>query len=175
MRRLMLLRHAKSNHPAGVTDRDRPLAERGRETAPVMGQYLAEEGLQPDLVLISPAKRTVETWELVVPMLPEKPAHRYEPRIYEAPARRLLQVIQEVEGEVETLMLVGHNPGSEDLAKLLAGEGEGSALARMGQKFPTAGLAVIDFAQGGWRDTAPRTGRLVRFVTPASLGEGPDT
>lgn len=175
MRRLMLLRHAKSNWPAGMADRERPLSERGREAAPVMGDYLAEEGLLPDLVLVSPARRTVETWELVAPMLPQKPPHRYEPRIYEAPVQRLLQVVQETEGEVATLMLIGHNPGCMELATLLSAEGEGSALKRMVTKYPTAGLAVIDLAISAWRDVAPRCGRLSRFVTPASLGEGPDS
>ena len=121
MRRLMLLRHAKSHWPMGVADRDRPLAARGREAAPVMGRYLADELLLPDLVLISPAKRTVETWEMVAPMLPEKPATQYEPRIYEAKVERLLDVVQEVEGDVRTLLLIGHNPGFEELAHLLTG------------------------------------------------------
>lgn len=171
----MLLRHAKSNWPAGMADRERPLSERGRETAPAMGAYLADEDLLPDLVLVSPARRTVETWELIAPMLPQRPPHRYEPRIYEAPVRRLLEVVQETEGDVATLMLVGHNPGCEELAALLSAEGEGSALKRMAAKYPTAGLAVIDLAVSDWRDAAPRTGRLARFVTPATLGEGPDT
>ena len=82
MRRLMLLRHAKSNRPEGVADRERPLATRGREAAPVMGRCLADELLLPDLVLISPARRTQETWQLVAPMLPEKPGTHVEPRIY---------------------------------------------------------------------------------------------
>lgn len=174
MRRLMLLRHAKSNWPAGVADRDRPLAARGREAAPVMGRYLADELLLPDLVLISPAKRTVETWELVAPMLPEKPATHYEPRIYEAKVERLLDVVQDVEGDVRTLLMVGHNPGFAELATLLTGYGDRYAAARMSQKYPTCGLAVLDFAVEDWRDVAERGGRLDRFVTPASLGEGPD-
>lgn len=174
MRRLMLLRHAKSNRPEGVADRERPLATRGREAAPVMGRYLADELLLPDLVLISSSRRTLETWELVAPMLPEKPATHVEPRIYEARAERLLHVAQEVEPQVKTLLMVGHNPGFEDLATLLIGHGDRYAAARMSQKFPTCGLAVIDFAIEDWRDLAPRGGRLDRFVTPASLGEGPD-
>lgn len=175
MRRLMLLRHAKSNWPAGVADRDRPLASRGRAAAPVMGRYLAEELLLPDLVLVSPSLRTCETWELVASMLPEKPAMRHEPRIYEAPSERLLAVVQETQRDVRTLLLIGHNPGSEELAALLTGHGDRYAAQRMSQKYPTCGLAVLDFAIEDWRDVAPRGGRLDRFVTPASLGEGPDT
>lgn len=174
MRRLMLLRHAKSNWPTGVADRDRPLAARGREAGPIMGRYLADELLLPDLVLISPAKRTVETWELVAPMLPEKPATQYEPRIYEAKVGRLLDVVQEIEGDVRTVLMIGHNPGLQELAHLLTGHGDRYAAARMSQKYPTCGLAVLDFAVDDWRDVSERGGRLDRFVTPASLGEGPD-
>ncbi|WP_332699448.1 SixA phosphatase family protein [Bosea sp. (in: a-proteobacteria)] len=174
MRRLMLLRHAKSSWPANTADRDRPLAVRGREGAPVMGRYLAEELLLPDLVLISPAKRTVETWELVRPMLPERPGTHFEPRIYESPSERLLKVVQEVEPGVRTLLMIGHNPGFEELAAKLASHGDRYAAARMAQKYPTCGLAVLDFDIEDWRDLSLRSGRLDRFVTPASLGEGPD-
>jgi phosphohistidine phosphatase len=174
MRRLMLLRHAKSNWPTGMADPERPLAARGREAAPVMGRYLAEELLLPDLVLVSPARRTAETWELVAPMLPERPATHVEPRIYEAKAERLLHVVQEVEPQVKTLLMIGHNPGFEELAALLTGHGDRYASARMSRKYPTCGLAVLDFAIEDWRDVAARGGRLDRFVTPASLGEGPD-
>ncbi|POR53924.1 SixA phosphatase family protein [Bosea psychrotolerans] len=174
MRRLMLLRHAKSNWPTGVADRERPLATRGREAAPVMGRYLAEELLLPDLVLISPARRTLETWELVAAMLPEKPPSHVEPRIYEAKTDRLLHTAQEVDPGVRTLLMIGHNPGFEELAAMLTGHGDRYASARMSQKYPTCGLAVLDFAIEDWRDLSPRGGRLDRFVTPASLGEGPD-
>lgn len=174
MRRLMLLRHAKSNWPTGVADRERPLAARGREAAPVMGRYLADELLLPDLVLVSPARRTVETWELVAPMLPERPPSHVEPRIYEASPDALLRVAQEAEPAVRTLLMIGHNPGFEEIAARLAGHGDRYASARMAQKYPTCGLAVLDFSIEDWRDLGPRGGRLERFVTPASIGEGPD-
>ena len=87
---------------------------------------------------------------------------------------RLLDVVQEIEGDVRTLLMIGHNPGFAELAHLLTGHGDRYAAARMGQKFPTCGLAVLDFAVDDWRDVTERGGRLDRFVTPASLGEGPD-
>ncbi|KFC67120.1 Phosphoglycerate/bisphosphoglycerate mutase [Bosea sp. LC85] len=174
MLRLLLLRHAKSSWSTGLTDRERPLAVRGREAAPAMGRYLAEEMLLPDLVLVSPARRTVETWELVGPMLPERPGSHLEPRIYESKPERLLQVVQDTEANVRTLLMIGHNPGLEELAAKLIGHGDRYAAARMAQKYPTCGLVVLDFAVEDWRDVAPRGGRLDRFVTPASLGEGPD-
>lgn len=139
-----------------------------------MGRYLAEELLLPDLVLVSPSRRTLETFELVKPMLPEVPPSHVEPAIYEASSERLLEVVQSVEGPVRTLLMIGHNPGFEDLAQRLAGHGDRYAAARMGQKYPTCGLSVLDFAVSDWRDVALRGGRFERFVTPASLGEGPD-
>lgn len=173
MRRLMLLRHAKSAWPGGTADIDRPLAPRGREAAPRMARYIAEEVLLPDLVLVSPARRTQETWELVRAAAGDAPV-RTEPRIYEAPPGRLLEVVQEVEPEVRTLLLIGHNPGFEGLARLLVGHGDRYAFARLTQKYPTAGLAVIDCPVESWRDVEPRSGRLDRFVTPKTLGADAD-
>jgi phosphohistidine phosphatase len=170
----MLLRHAKSSWSTGHADRDRPLAVRGREAAPVMGRHLSESLPPPDLVLVSPARRTVETWELVAPMLTPRPPVKTEPRIYEAPWRRLADIVRETEGEVGTLLMIGHNPGFEDLAARLSGGGEPSALARLRQKYPTAGLAVIEIPIKDWADLAEGAGHLTAFVTPASLGEGPD-
>ena len=173
MRRLMLLRHAKAAPPDGMADIDRPLAERGRQALPRVAAHLADEQLFPDLALVSTARRARETWEVVAPRLGEVPA-RFEPRIYEAPVDRLLKVVREVGPEVRTLLMVGHNPGFEDLAKLLIGHGDRYAFARMAQRYPTAGLAVLDFAAEDWRAVAPGTGRLDRFVTPKSLGQDED-
>lgn len=168
MPRLLLLRHAKSSWPAGVSDRDRPLARRGHEAAALMGRYLKEHGLSPDLVLVSPARRARETWELVAPFLDGTDA-REDGRIYEAPVGRLLEVLAGVAAPVRNVLMVGHNPGFEDLAALLIGAGSESDLHRLGRKFPTAGLAVIDLPDE-WQAIEPRTGRLDRFVTPKSLG-----
>jgi phosphohistidine phosphatase len=167
--RLMLLRHAKSARPAGVADLDRPLAQRGRDAAPRMGRYLAEEGLLPDLVVVSAARRTQETWELVEPHV-DATEIRFDTRIYEAPASRLLAVVRESASSARSVLMIGHNPGFEDLAKLLVGHGDRYAFARLTQKYPTAGLAVIDFDRENWSEIAPRSGRLDRFVTPKSLG-----
>jgi phosphohistidine phosphatase len=165
--RLLLLRHGKSAWPDGIDDLERPLARRGREAAQHMGRYLAEEGLVPDLVLVSPAKRTEETWTLAKEVLAGVAA-RAEPRIYEAPPERLLAVIREVDAEVGTLLLVGHNPGLEELLRLLLPAEERYARAKT--KFATAGLAVIDLDAPGWREVKPGVGSLERFVTPRSLG-----
>jgi phosphohistidine phosphatase len=171
--RLLLLRHGKAAWPDGVDDMDRPLARRGREAARRMGAYLAEEGLVPDLALVSPARRTEETWALVKPALAGVPA-RSEPRIYEAPAERLMSVVAGVEPAVGTLLLVGHNPGLEELLRLLIPAEERYAQARLRSKFPTAGLAVVDVRSSRWDEIARGAGSLQRFVTPRSLGWGED-
>jgi phosphohistidine phosphatase len=169
----MLLRHGKSDWPSGVKDLDRPLATRGREAVPRVAAHMAEEQLFPDLALVSPARRARETWELVAPKLGDVPA-RFEPRIYESPPERLLAAIREIGPEARSVLLVGHNPGFEDLAKLLIGHGDRYAFARIAKKFPTAGLAVLDFAADHWRDVRPGSARLDRFVTPKSLGQDDD-
>jgi phosphohistidine phosphatase len=173
MRRLLLLRHAKAVAPAGGRDAERQLAPRGREAAPQMAAYMAREHLIPDLALVSPARRTRETWDLVRPALGDVP-ERFEPRIYEASVERLLAVLREVEPDARSLLLVGHNPGLEDLARLLVGFGDRYAFARMMQKFPTSGLAVLDLQVEDWAEAAPRSGRLDRFVTPRTIGAGDD-
>ena len=138
-----------------------------------MSEYLAEEGLRPDLALVSPARRTQETWHLARQALPGMRA-RSEPRIYEAPPHRLLSVIQEVEPDVQSLLMVGHNPGFEELLSLLVRYEDRFSHAGAITKFPTAALAVIDVPAAGWHDLTPRSGHLERFITPRSLGSDED-
>ncbi len=135
-----------------------------------MGRYLAQESLIADLVLVSPALRTRETWEFVSGQLPVVPATT-EPRIYEASASQLLGVVREQPGQVHTLMLVGHNPGMEDLAEMLVQHGTATARDNMGEKFPTGALAVIDLPVDDWSAVAPQSGRLDRFVMPRMLAD----
>lgn len=171
MRRLILLRHTKSDWPAGLRDRDRPLAARGRRAAPLMGRVLVERGLIPDRVLVSTAKRTTETWALARAGHPELPEGMAEPRIYEAPAFLLANVIRETPDAVRTLLLVGHNPGMEDLAFELVGSGDEAARTRLSRKYPTGGLAVIGLDLDSWRDIARHGGRLEAFVVPRDLDQ----
>jgi phosphohistidine phosphatase len=95
---------------------------------------------------------------------------RTETRIYEAPESRLLSVVQEVEPEIGTLLLIGHNPGLQNLLRLLLGAGHRHAYGRAIDKYPPAGLAVVDLPAATWRDVVPYSGRFHRFVTPQSLG-----
>lgn len=169
MRRLILLRHAKSDWPEGIADLERPLSARGRGAAPLMGRYLAREGLVPDRVLVSPARRTRETWDLVCAEVDGIPQPVSEPRIYEASAARLLGVLREQPDACHTLLLIGHNPGFEGLADTLVQHGSAAARGAMEEKFPTGAVAVIDLPVDKWAEIVPETGRLDRFVTPRML------
>jgi len=169
MPRLMLLRHAKAVPQGELADENRPLADRGRRDTPAIAQFAMSRGLVPDLTLVSPALRTRETWELFQPAFPAPLAHRLDARLYAASTERIFDVVRETPADVRTLLLIGHNPGFEDLARILTGSGETDALIRFGGAMPTAGLAVIELP-GDWSALEPRTGRLEIFVTPKSLG-----
>ena len=120
MRRLMLLRHAKSDWSApGTLDQDRPLSARGREAAPKMGNYMARHALVPDLIVASPATRVTETLALVVPSFAKQPKAMPDARLYETDADELLKVIKETPRSAHSLLLVGHNPSLAELASLL--------------------------------------------------------
>lgn len=170
MRRLVLFRHAKSDRPDGVEDHERPLAPRGRVAAGAMGEWMAEKGIIPDLVICSTSVRTRQTWDLAKPAFDPEPETIYEERIYEARPDDLLEVIREASSEVQTLMLVGHNPGMEILTGMLAESGEPAVVERFEKKFPTAAVAVLDFEDEPWAAIEEKTAWLTTFVTPKFLG-----
>jgi phosphohistidine phosphatase len=175
MRRLMLLRHAKSDRSApGAVDRDRPLEPRGKEAAPRIGAYMARHGLVPDRVLCSTARRTHDTWTLVAAAFSKPPSVKFEERVYDASATSILDLVRETAEDVHSLLVIGHNPGLQDLAGLLIASGDVEIRERLREKFPTAGLAVIDFPLDDWRKLHRRAGRLDRFVTPRSLADATD-
>ena len=156
-RRLLVLRHAKSEWPEGVADHDRPLAKRGRHDAPRVGRWLARHDYLPDVVVCSTAQRTRETWDLVATKLPGTPDVTpdvtFDPRAYGASAQTLLYLARELPDERHTALLIAHNPGVSEFA---------------GVGFPTAALAVLTF-EGDWPDLAPGQARLKAFVTPADM------
>ncbi len=175
MRRLILLRHAKSDwSAAGLPDRDRDLAPRGSESAPRIGAYMARHGLLPDLVLCSTARRARRTWDLVAEAFAQAPPTTYDERLYETGADVILEVIKGVGRHVHALLVVGHNPGLRDLAELLIAAGDIENRQRLLEKFPTSSLAVIDFPVDDWSRLHPRAGRLDRFVEPRMLETATD-
>jgi phosphohistidine phosphatase len=165
MRRLFLLRHAKSSwDEPGLADRERPLAARGRKASKLIGGHLREEGIAPELVLCSPSVRTRETLKRLG--LGDGAEVRIEDELYGASADELLAVLRDLPDELDSVMLIGHNPGIEDLTIRLAGEGE--ELVRVRDKFPTAALATLEL-DTSWRGLAPGGAELVAFVKPKEL------
>jgi phosphohistidine phosphatase len=149
-RTLVLLRHAKADNPAGVSDVDRPLTPRGHADATAAGAWLAGRGLVPDLVICSPSRRTRETWHGVALNLPEAPAVRYEPTVYGGEYDELLDLVALVDDDVSTLLLIGHNPVMSMLSAALDPAGADHDGLR------TCGIAVHTFA-GSWPECRPRS------------------
>ncbi|AEH89589.1 histidine phosphatase family protein [Mesorhizobium sp. B1-1-9] len=170
MRQLLVLRHAKSSRDdPKLADFDRPLAERGLKTAPLIGRELAARDWVPDLALVSPALRTRDTWRLVAAELPMHPRSVFAEALYDASAADILSQIRLADPSNGCLLVVGHNPGLEDLAKQLAGSGsEAKARKRLEEKFPTAALARLVF-EGDWSGLS--SARLTHFLRPRDLSQ----
>jgi phosphohistidine phosphatase len=134
-----------------------------------MGVYMEKQKLVPDLALVSTARRAQETWTRASGALRAAVPVANTRDIYEAESSRILDVIRETGPEITTLIVVGHNPGLEDLARKLMKDAGGDAGTRMREKFPTAAMAILSFEADSWKDIAPQAGSLDRFVTPKSL------
>lgn len=177
MKTLTLLRHAKSGWDDPVArDFDRPLNPKGQRAAQAMGRHMKAEGLGFDSVIASPAARVVETLEQVGQGYGSDLAPAWDQRIYLASAATLLDIVHELPDAAETALMVGHNPGLEELVLGLV---PGGALrGDVEAKFPTASLAEIHFEVEHWREVQPGKGELVRFTRPRdldpSLGPGRD-
>ena len=169
MRRLYLLRHAKSSwDDPSLDDHERPLAARGKRASKLMRRYVEDEGVAPSLVLCSTATRAQQTLEGVQAGLPWNVEVRSSDRLYTFSREGLLRVIHGIDERVESAMVVGHNPAMQDLTLELAGEGEG--LVDVARKFPTCTLATLDFGCP-WCELAPGVAALAGFVRPKYLKE----
>ncbi|MBI2718296.1 MAG: histidine phosphatase family protein [Rhizobiales bacterium] len=168
---LLLLRHAKAAPGEATTaDFDRPLTGRGRRAAQAIGRRVAALGPMPERVLCSPARRARQTWEIVAEELPTRPDTVIDEALYDfGDGQRLLVVLAARADGAETVMIVGHNPAIESLARRLAATGDANALARLSDKYPTGGLAVLRFATSDWSAIANRRGQLLSFTRPRDL------
>lgn len=170
-RHLVLLRHAKSSWDEdGLADHGRPLAPRGRRAVEALRRHLAGTDIAPDLVLCSTATRAVETWEGVAPAFPPATPVELSPELYGAGAGDLVRRLRQL-AEVGCVLVVGHNPGLEDLAAGLVGSGPDDLLRRLHTKFPTGALATLD-VPGAWADLRWGTAELVGYVVPRDLPGG---
>jgi len=167
---LSLLRHAKSSwkNPT-LPDRDRPLASRGVTDAPLMGRAMAERGIDPELVLCSSARRTRDTLALVLPELRVEPKVVYEDALYHASPAEMLKMMREIQPGASRVMLVGHNPELQAFAQDLIGSGSSHLRDRLSEKYPTAGLTVINFASGLWSSVTVNSGTLNLFLSPKDM------
>ena len=188
MRRLMLLRHAKTEHdaPSGQ-DQDRRLDDRGRLDAAAVGTWIGRHPPLPGAVLVSTAVRARQTWEIASQSIIASQAMtdaigeqrgsaraewqvEFVADIYGAEPTQLLQIIRMAEATGPGhLLLVGHNPGMHELALMLTGSGDAAAKKAIEDNLPTAGLAILDFDTDDWNDVAFRRGKLVRFTSPKLL------
>ena len=174
MRQLLLLRHAKSawDDPA-QSDHARPLNEAGRMAAQAMRRAMRELGLTPDVVLVSSARRTLQTLEALEPW-DETPLVEPMDRLYLATAPQIIGVLRTVSETVRSVLVVAHNPGLHDVALTLTGAHEMSSNRHMTRKlaegFPAGALAEFTVA-ASWRDIGEGGGRLVRFLSPKDLPE----
>jgi len=174
MRRLLLLRHAKTERAKpGERDRDRKLMAKGRADAPVIGAYMVRHRLVPDLVLLSPVTRAEETWALVAPAFAKAPRVVKDERIYNASPDTLTGLIRETR-DARMLLVVSHNPGLHDLAVQLIGSGDVEARESLNEKLPTSGLVVVELAFDDWSQLHDNAGRLERFVSPRLIAAATD-
>ena len=161
MKTLFLLRHAKSSRDdPTLRDFDRPLNDRGKDDAKLMGRHLRDQQIVPDAAISSPAKRARQTTEIFLKAADVALAASFDERIYEAGVEQLLAVVSEIDQSQNIVLLIGHNPGFEDFAESLTGQYS---------RLPTATLAGIELSVEQWRDVRPRSGKLRLLVTPKEL------
>jgi len=174
MRRLMLLRHAKTeiDAPSG-RDRDRRLDDRGRRDAAEIGGWIGRHPPFPGLVLVSTAVRAHQTWEIAreaMKHLVPQPQVELLPELYGADPAELLQAVHAASAaDPKALLMIGHNPGMHELALALAGSGDDAGRKALSDNLPTSGLAIFEFSVDDWDDVAFRRGRLAKFVSPKLL------
>jgi phosphohistidine phosphatase len=133
-----------------------------------LGAFLTRHRLVPDRVVVSPATRASDTWARAAVTCPKAPRPVLEPRLYDAKAETILDIVRAIDG-ANRVLIVGHNPGLHELALLLIASGDVEIRERLQENLPTAGLVVIDFAVKSWEKLHPRSGRLELFVEPRTL------
>src|SRR5947199_6682316 len=169
VRMIILLRHGKSRwSDPTLTDLDRPFAPRGERASQRIAKYVRQKKIRPALVLYSPSLRTRQTLEAIESSLGKRSVFELEPQLYAASEGELLQRLQALPESVDSVMLIGHNPGLHELARVLASRG--AELPRLEEKFPTGALAILVDESESWADHGPGNAELVDYVVPRQLG-----
>jgi phosphohistidine phosphatase len=164
-RTLLAVRHAKSSWDFDVGDHDRPLSGRGRRDADALGRLLVQRSFRPDLVLCSTSARTQETWDRAQAAGASAGEVRLVRAIYNAWVPELVRLVRSVPAEVSTLLVLGHAPGIPDLVEHICVRTDSHDWARLNQKYPTTGLAVIN-VPGPWRELGNSSAELISFAVP---------
>ena len=170
MKTVYLLRHAKAERvgPAAA-DSERALEERGRGAAALVGRAMAARGWLPDLALVSSARRARQTFEIMAPDLGPRVAVRFESGLYLVEAEILIRRLRRLDDKVDAVLLVGHNPGLQEAALVLAATADPAVARQMAESFPTGALARFCFAVGAWREIGPNSVDAVELLTPKML------
>jgi phosphohistidine phosphatase len=171
MKTIGLFRHAKSDwHDARARDFDRPLNPRGREGAALMGAHIRDEGTRWDRIIASPAVRVAQTIDVAGQAANSRIPIRWDRRIYLASSATLLDLLREQEGEPRSILMIGHNPGLEDLIFDLVPDDGASPLREVVEaKFPTAAFAMLEAPIERWRDLDEGGARIVHLTRPRDL------
>ena len=171
MKKLYLLRHAQASNPQGMDDRDRPLLEAGRQECKKMNSYLQENNIKPEVVLCSDAVRTMQTANFVIPRVfstekTEDDVIQITPnkKLYLATPGEIIKEISKIDDEVNSIMVVAHNPGIQQLAVILAGSGNAEFINEIRIGYPTCALTEFSFDINNWKKIEPRSGVLESFV-----------
>ena len=166
MKRLILIRHAKSSWSSGAADdQSRPLNDRGRAAAAKVGGWLEAQGYAPDTVLSSNATRCAETWEAIAPALAASPEVSFDQALYLAGPQAMLSALQGASGDV--VMMLGHMPGIGEFARDL--RRDPPPAHEDFQKYPTAGVTVLDFKVENWSEAQMGTGKFVTYIAPRDI------
>lgn len=168
LRTLLLMRHAEAQ-PTAATGDDRPLTPRGRVGAAAIAAYMRDSGLVSQLVLCSPARRAVETWQAMAPVLGPDTSVKEDASLFLTRAEQLLDRLLLLSDACGSAMLIGHNPGLPNLVAAILRSDDRAKWIRVNRGFPPAGLAVLSVPGDTWTDFWAGNGRLQHFVTPDEL------
>lgn len=162
MKKLYLLRHAQSGSKQALDDHSRTINAQGKQECKAMNAYIIQNNIKPEIILCSDAVRTQETGQAVfqgnndIKITANK-------KLYQATPGEILKEIAKIDDSVGSVMIIAHNPGIGQLAKLLAGSGDMEIIKRIGTEYPTCGLTELSFNVERWKKIDPGSGVLERF------------
>ena len=169
MKKLYILRHAKSAYPENTDDHSRPLNKRGENSCRLIASYMKENNIGPEVILSSDAMRTKQTTKNILKILGSDVKPEFSEKLYLATAGEILKVISKVESSVNSLMIVSHNPGVENLVSLITGGGDKDSMNRLRVKYPTAGLSCLKIDIDNWEYINPSQAYLEGFYNTKNV------